>query len=299
MSNQIQFWDPYKNTIQKELVYGDKFIKWLYQSKLGKIVQNRPIEKFISHAYGSYQNFGISKNKVKPFVKKFDLDMEQFKQKDYKSFNDFFIREFKPNQRSFTKKPEELPAFAEGRYFGSENISSNNYFPVKGINININTLLDGFKGDINKNEFNEGPMLIARLCPVDYHRFHFPDDGEIVYRQLIEGPLDSVNPLALEHKPEILVKNERQISVLKTKNFKTILNIEVGALCVGKIKNSTECPQSVTRGQEKGYFLFGGSTSIIIGQNKAWKPNELILKNSKNNLETYYKLGDQVAIKSN
>jgi phosphatidylserine decarboxylase len=168
-------------------------------------------------------------------------------------------------------------------------------FPVKGTFLRP---LD-FLGDEHEwtELFDRGPMLIARLCPVDYHRYHYPDDGKTIVSYSKSGPLHSVSPFALRQYPETFIKNERRISILDTKHFGKIAYIEIGALMVGKIIQTHDESLAYQRGQQKGYFLFGGSTVVIIGQYKLWQPSEDILNHSYNGIETYSKLGDIVALR--
>ncbi len=218
--------------------------------------------------------------------------MEDYEPGPYRTFNDFFIRRFKPQKRKFLQGPGQLPAFAEGRYLAFENITEEQKFPVKGQFLRVQDLLDD---QIKARQFEGGPMVIARLCPVDYHRFHFPDDGEILDHWSISGRLHSVNPVALEARPNIFITNERQVTLLKTKNLGILAYIEVGALCVGKIIQ-TYAGRTFKRGDEKGYFLFGGSTVILLGEKGSWKPNADMLKRSSMGLETYIHLGDGIGL---
>ena len=189
-----------------------------------------------------------------------------------------------------------MAAFSEARYYGYEEVKDNETVPVKGRNLSPEELVKNSKWN---DTFKDGPLLLARLCPVDYHRYHYPDDGEILDDYRIHGQFHSVNPLALKAKEDILITNERHVTVLQTKNFGKLAYIEVGATCVGKIIQSKPLTKgsSFNRGDEKGYFLFGGSTVIVVGEKGAWKPSEDILTNTKSGIETYLHLGMTVATK--
>jgi phosphatidylserine decarboxylase len=246
---------------------------------------------------------------VPSFIKKYGITISEFspgtlkKKKSaitdivdsYPSFNQFFIREFKKGKRSWPVDQNLMGAFAEGRYFGTEEIHDSLRFPVKGHHLRPLDLL----GDEHEwtELFDRGPMLIARLCPTDYHRYHYPDDGKTLVSYSKSGPLHSVSPRALQTYPATFIKNERRISILETKNFGKLAYIEVGALMVGKIIQSHDEQQPFNLGAEKGYFMFGGSTVILLGQYKAWQPSEDILDHSYNGIETFVKLGDAVGIR--
>ena len=209
----------------------------------------------------------------------------------YSTFNNFFIRRFKEEARTFEKEANLLPAPCEARYFGFESLKDEDTIPVKGRFWSPKALLNSEKW---ASEFEQGPALLARLCPVDYHRFHFPDDGEVLDSFRVSGKFHSVNPLALKANDKIFQENERQVSILETKNFGKLAYIEVGAMMVGKIVQTYE-GNSFTRGQEKGYFLFGGSTVIVFGQKGLWKPDQDILEKTSDSMETYIKLGSSIA----
>ena len=140
-------------------------------------------------------------------------------------------------------------------------------------------------------DFEGGPLLIARLCPLDYHRFHFPDDGRTRESYQVHGRLHSVNPLALKYRSEIFFTNERHVSCLETRHLGRLAYIEVGALAVGKI-HQTHLQPEFHRGDEKGYFLFGASTVIVLGQPGAWKPAQDLLDQTALKRETLVRLGE-------
>ena len=287
---------------EAELVYGDSAIRFVYDNWLGKLLAPIVASKPVSQLYGCYQDWSISKNKVPPFVEKFDIDLSIYKagsvaakekKHSYKNFNEFFIREFEDHQRVFVNEQNKMPAFCEARYFGHDKIDGEVTIPVKGKLLNANGLLGGSNW---AQTFSGGPLLVARLCPVDYHRYHYPLDGETLDSFSIRGQYHSVNPLALAAKPEIFIVNERRVSVLETDNFGKLAYIEVGAAMVGKIVQSHDEATSHRLGDEKGYFLFGGSTVILLGEKGKWRPSEDILTNTKSGIETYLHLGEEVAV---
>jgi phosphatidylserine decarboxylase len=180
---------------------------------------------------------------------------------------------------------------AEARYLAWPKINDQLHYPVKGNFLNFDLMLANPKWS---KIFDQGPMMIARLCPVDYHRFHYPDDGNVIEHWRVQGDLHSVNPLALKYKNDIFCQNERVVSILKTQNFGHLAYIEVGATCVGKIIQSHAWEKSFKRGDEKGYFLFGGSTVILIGEKGKWLPSEDLLSNTQKEIETWVPIGTSV-----
>lgn len=301
--SNITFWHRAHKQMETETVYGDKFIRFLYQSNLGKqmggVFANAPFSKF----YGLLQDSPLSHRKVRPFIQKFNIEIDQYEpgsrhavdiRDSYATFNEFFIRKFRLGQRPFVPQPERMPAFAEARYVGYAGVTPEIRFPVKGKHLTASGLIGN--PDVAK-PFEGGPLMVARLCPVDYHRYHYPDNGKVIDHFPVHGRYDSVNPLALQLKGDIFIANERYVTLLQTENFGKLAYIEVGAICVGKIVQSHRWNKPFLRGEEKGYFLFGGSTVVVVGEKGAWKPSQDMLDNTAAGRETYVQLGDEVATK--
>lgn len=300
---EIKYFNRMTGLMEIEKIYGDKFIKFLYTSVAGQTVGSLVTNKYFSKIYGAFQDMPSSHKKVRPFIEQFNIQMDDYEpgtrpaldpRDSYRNFNEFFIRRFKLGKRSFVTGPNRMPAFAEARYVGFEQISEKEKYPVKGHFLRAK--------DIIANEqvskiFAGGPLLIARLCPVDYHRYHYPDNGKVLDNFRVPGAYDSVNPFALKYKNQIFINNERHVSILQTENFGRLAYVEVGAICVGKIIQSHRWNKPFMRGEEKGYFLFGGSTVVLLGEKGAWKPSEDIITNTEKGIETYLHLGAEVAVK--
>ncbi len=297
---EIKYFNREKGDVEVEKVYGSEAVNWMYDSSTGKLLTQLLVKKPISKIYGAIQSAGFTSSKVQPFIRDFKINMDEYLPEEgrsiddpYSSFNKFFIRRFKEGKRPFAKG-DDFPAFSEARYFGYESLTDDETIPVKGKYLTAKALLANTKWD---SFFEEGPCLLARLCPVDYHRYHFPDKGEILDFYPVEGALHSVNPLALKKVPEIFSINERTVTILETEQFGKLAYVEVGAICVGKIVQSRAMSGSFERGEEKGYFLFGGSTVIVLGEKGKWKPDEIILAHTKKGMEVYQKLGSRLGIK--
>lgn len=297
---KIQYYNRGKGCLEQEKVYGDGAVKWMYQTLSGKLLTRLLITAPVSVGYGALQSSGQSRKKIADFIKKFDIKMEDYVPEEgrseadpYSSFNKFFIRQFKEGKRSFLSKPEVMPAFSEARYFGYESMTDEETIPVKGKFLGAKALLDSEKWN---STFEEGPLLLARLCPVDYHRFHYPDNGKVLDYYKVKGKLHSVNPIALKEFANVFSDNVREVTILETENFGKLAYIEVGAMMVGKIVQSGDLKE-FKRGDEKGYFLFGGSTVIVLGEKGKWKPDQEILDYTKKGIETYLQLGESTASK--
>jgi phosphatidylserine decarboxylase len=292
-TQSIVYWNRAKKAEETEQVYGDAGIRFLYGTFPGQkladwLLCTRPV----SQAYGAYQASGFSRSKIKPFIETFKIPMEEYEDPGFATFNDFFIRKFKPGKRVFARDAGRMPAFAEARYLAWERVEQDHLFPVKGRFMTAEMLLGGPE---HARDFEGGPLMIARLCPVDYHRYHYPDDGKTLVHYPVRGKYHSVNPVALKYKHEIFATNERYVSILETRGFGKVAYIEVGAMMVGKIVQTHPVDRPFKRGDEKGYFLFGGSTVIVLGQPGAWKPDTDILEQTARRRETYIQLGDALA----
>ncbi len=293
---EIRYWNRSEAREEIEQVYGSQFLQWTYGSRAGRFLDQFLFSRTLPSQFcGAYQSSRWSKSSIEPFIQKFNIPMEQFENSGFSNFNEFFTRKFKPHVREFTKIPLELPAFVEGRYFAYESIKEDQAFPVKDRTLPVGALLGN---DEKARPFLNGPLLLARLSPVDYHRFHFPDEGKILETYAIHGKLHSVSPLAIREEKNIYLENERRVTILETTNFGKLAYIEVGALCVGKIIQTHDTAALFLRGDEKGYFLFGGSTVIVLGQPGLWKPDLDLLQQTAEGRETLIKLGTRVATKT-
>lgn len=291
----IQYYNRVSKQIETEKVYGSAYLEWAYQNRLGFALTDKVLSKrWLSLLMGAYESSTFSKGKIPAFIQKYSIPMGEYVQATYNSFNDFFIREFAPGKRPFAPSAKAFCAGAEARYLAFENVSAQTKVKVKGIDLHLNQLIGG---NGLGEEFDGGTVIIARLCPVDYHRFHFPISGTITQGYAIHGALHSVNPLALKIKPEVFLINERQVAILESEEFGKTAMIEVGALGVGKIVQSSyrlngSYPVKFDKGQEKGYFLFGGSTVIWVIQRNRLILSDDLKTNSLKGLETWIPLGD-------
>jgi phosphatidylserine decarboxylase len=195
----------------------------------------------------AWQNTRWSARKIEPFIKKHKIDMSEFEPGPFKSYADFFDRRFLPGKRGFPSAPQEMGAFGEARYFGWERLDPGMVFPIKGAALEPETLL-GSKERVSP--FEGGPVILARLSPMDYHHLHFPDDGLIKDDARIGYRLWTVNPPALRNQPDIMFRNERHIQLLQTDHFGLLAFVEVGALSVGRIVQVHPKEKQFRRGNE-------------------------------------------------
>jgi phosphatidylserine decarboxylase len=236
-----------------------------------------------------------SARKIDPFVKKHNIDMGEFEPMIYRSYAEFFTRRFRPGVRSFPSPPDEMGAFAEARYFGWEALAPDQEFPIKGHSLKPDRIL----GSAERAErYLGGPVILARLSPVDYHHVHYFDDGRTLSDHRLGESLWTLNWKALRAKPDILFRNERSIHFLGTQNFGNLAFVEVGAMTVGRILQIHPLDQPFRRGEEKSLFTFGGSAVVVFGERGRWRPCDDVLKNTQKGVETLVRLGDTIAAAS-
>jgi phosphatidylserine decarboxylase len=277
-----------------EQVYGEGFLRAAYGNVPGRLLADRILaSRPLSAIYGRMQSRPASARKIPGFVAQFGINLDEYEPGPFASFNEFFVRRFREGRRSFATVG--LAAPAEGRYLAWKAIREDDLFPVKGRYLSGESLL-GERSAEWGGFFRGGPLLLARLCPVDYHRFHFPADGRVLDHYTVHGRYHSVNPVALRAFPEVFATNERQVTILETPDLGKLAYLEVGAMCVGKIvQRSPWAPgQIFSRGEEKGYFLFGASTVIVLGQAGRWSPAADLLTHTDMKLETLVRLGERV-----
>lgn len=284
---------------EKEEVYGGFFIELLYgtgllSSLLSWVLWGLSRIPFFSWGYGKCQKSSWSRRKVRPFIQRFGIDTSEFllPVEAFSSFNDFFIRKLKPEARPIASDPKTLIMPADGRYLVFPNISESEGFWVKGKKFSLEKLLGSKE---LSSRYENGSMAIIRLCPTDYHRFHFPCDGVASPSKLINGCLYSVNPKALQKNIEILSENKREITEIESEVFGKILYIEVGATHVGSICQ-TYVPGKCSKGEEKGFFEFGGSCLILLfEEGKITFDSDLVLASSRT-IEVRGLLGESLGV---
>ena len=293
----IQVYNRKTKNYEVEKVAGEGYIKWSYESPIGKNLTELLIKKkLFSKLYGDYCNTTLSKKKIPKFIKDFNIDMNISLDnlEDFNSFNDFFVRKLKEEARPISRDNNILISPGDGRLFAYEKISIDKLIQVKGIHYSLSELIGD---DEIAKEYEGGTCLVLRLCPTDYHRFHFIDNGTPLENHFIKGNYYSVNPVALERIAKLYCQNKREWSIFKSENFGDILHIEVGATCVGTIIQSYTPNTKVIKGQEKGYFKFGGSTTIILLKKDTVKIDEDIITQTNLGFETMVLMGESIGKK--
>ena len=293
----IKYYNRKTQEYETEKVAGDKYLQWTYSSPIGmRFLELLIKKKLFSKVYGSFCDSKSSLKKVYSFIEDFDINMSHSEKSisEFNSFNDFFTRKLKEDARPIDKSTDSLISPGDGRLLAFENINLNKLVQVKGFTYSLDNLINN--PDISK-KFSGGICLILRLCPTDYHRFHFIDDGVCEETIKITGDYYSVNPTALERIPELFCKNKREWSIFHSKNFGDILHIEVGATCVGSIIQTYTPRRNVKKGDEKGYFKFGGSTTILFFQKDKVIIDRDIIAETNKGYESKIVIGEKIGEK--
>lgn len=293
----IKVYDRNTKNYEIEQVAGEKYLNWIYSSPVGMSVLELLVKKkLFSKLTGIYCDSAFSKRKVKSFIKDFNIDMSicEAEADSFSCFNDFFTRKVTPEGRPVDMAETSFISPGDGRLLIHDNIDLDNLIQVKGLNysfrelINDASLFDMYQG---------GACLILRLCPTDYHRFHFVDSGVCLDTNKIKGYYYSVNPVALNKKEKLFCQNKREWSLFKSDNFGSVLYMEVGATSVGSIVQTYPANERVHKGSEKGFFKFGGSTVMMFLEKNTVNFQQDILAQSKAGFETKIKFGEKIGEK--
>jgi phosphatidylserine decarboxylase len=294
MYAMIKYYNRKTKQYETEKVAGEKYLNWTYSSPVGMTLLEALIKKkFFSSLYGWYLDRGLSRKKIGSFINEFNLDMNvsEKSEKEFSSFNDFFYRKLKTHARPIDTDKTSLVSLGDGKLYAYENIDLDKLVQVKGFTYSLRELI---KDDKTAAKYDKGTCLILRLCPTDYHRFHFIDSGTCSDTIKIKGAYYSVNPIALQKVEKLFCENKREWSTFHSDNFGDILYVEVGATCVGSIIQTYSPNAKVKKGEEKGYFKFGGSTVILFFEPDKIKIDRDIIQQTDKGIETYVLMGEKI-----
>jgi phosphatidylserine decarboxylase len=291
----IRYFNRDTASYETEQVYGEGFLRWTYGNPLGALALWAMVKRPVFSAwFGRRMSTPESAARVSPFITRYGLDPADFAAPpaSFGSFNEFFFRKLKPTARPIDGDESSVVFPADGRHLGFERASAIRGVFVKGQQFDLAKLL----GDAElAARYTDGALVLSRLCPVDYHRFHFPVAGTPGESRLIAGPLFSVSPLALRRHLAYLWTNKRTVTPLVTQRFGTVLLLEIGATCVGTIQQTYRPGAAVAKGEEKGYFAFGGSSTITLFEPGTVKLAADLVEHSSRQTELYAKVGTQMA----
>ncbi|MBR1444498.1 MAG: phosphatidylserine decarboxylase [Firmicutes bacterium] len=271
---------------------GKASLYFLYNTIPGRCVLKVLVNPVVSKAAGRFLDTKYSCFLIKPFIKKSKINMDEYEECEFKSFNQFFKRKIKRSARKMTRDKNMFISPADSK-LSVYKISDDSLFKIKG---SVYSTADFLNNEKLAREYNNGYCMIFRLAVDDYHRYCYIDDGTKEKNIFIKGELNTVRPLALEYC-DVYKRNAREYTVLHTENFDDVVQTEVGAMFVGRIKNKHE-KASFKRGHIKGYFEYGGSTIVLLVKEGIVEIDEDILKNSEEDIETRVKIGETIGRKA-
>lgn len=290
----IRLYDRRSKYVEFEKVYGRRFMDLCYETRWGRRIEAALLcRPGISRMYGMVQNHPLSRRLIPKFVAQYGIDLNEavIPPGGFGSFNSFFSRRLKQNSRIVDTRSDRLISPADSR-LQVFSISPDLSLTIKGLSMTLPRLLGQASLD---PAYQGGVCLCFRLAPCDYHRFGHIEDGIQAGVHTVHGPLHSVNPMALRHKPDILATNYRQWCLTQSPALGTHIQVEVGAMMVGSIVQRQPQGGPCRRGREKGYFQFGGSTVLVLLQPGRVIIDDDIARYSAEGIETLVRYGESVA----
>lgn len=279
-----------RNSKKNIIIESSKTLNFFYDTLFGRIILKPFISKSFSNLMGKYMNSKYSLKRVDKFINKNDINVYEYSKQKYTSYNDFFIRKVAQGKRPINANKNAFISPCDSKlsvYLINDDLT----LKIKNSYYSINTLID----ENIMNEYKGGYALVFRLSTDNYHRYCYIDSGTKGKNIHIDGVFHTVQPIALKHY-NFYKTNTREYTVLNTNNFGKVIEVEVGAMGVGKIVNNHE-EYKFKKGEEKGYFEFGGSTIVLLVKKDIIIIDEDIYNNSLENIETNVKYGEKIGSK--
>ena len=258
---------------------------FLYRTVPGRMLLKLLIGRGLSRAAGRILSSPVSRPLIAPFIRKNGIDLTDYAEEDYACFNDFFCRRIRPERRPLPADPAELMAPCDG-LLSAYRISDGMVLPIKQSRYSVSELLGM---DAAARRVRDGGCSVFRLCVDNCPRYCYVDDGQKGPNVFLPGVLHTVRPIALESVP-VFVRNCREYTIMETAHFGTVAQIEIGALLVGRIDNRDDAA-SIRRGEEKGRFLYGGSTVVLLLEKDRVSVDEALFTATANGIETPVVMG--------
>ena len=260
----------------------DKLLRHLYNDRGGRLCLRVLVSPWVSKMAGRLLNTGFSARFVGDFVEKNKIDLSICEKQKFSSWNDFFTRRLRQGERPVDEREKVLVSPCDGK-LSVYRIDKNSRFSIKDTEYTVEQLL---RNKSLAERYLGGYALVFRLTVDDYHHFCYPAEGKKSDNVVVPGIIHTVNPVYRE--------NAREYTLLKTEKFGTVLMMEVGAMMVGKITNVEKKSVSVKKGQEKGWFEFGGSTIILLLQHEKVRLDYDLIENTENGYETVVRMGERI-----
>lgn len=289
---EIQYINRKTGQLITERPPSEGLLKFLYHGPFGELALNILVKrKILSETYGRIKSSSGSTKSIKQFVNDLSIDMSEAQKpmEEFTSFNDFFYRKLKPETRPIGKG---LVSPADAKLIAFESIDKVGDFFVKGQKFTLSSYL---QSEELAEKYKNSALLIFRLAPNDYHRYHFPYSGQVSSTTKIKGRYYSVSPYAVHSNfTRVFCENKREHVTLSTQDKGDILLSPVGATMVGTIISTFQPNSAIQKGDEMGYFAFGGSTVVMLVDKNNFTIDADILENTRNKMETAVLMGEQI-----
>jgi phosphatidylserine decarboxylase len=305
-AREIQLFDRERGIVVKENIpaFVSVALRAMFSSKAGRLVtSDKRIVKLMGHLsvrQGTRFDTAESVKDIPDFVKLHNLNMDEAERRvdEYKTFNEFFARSLRAGVRPIAAPDDPSVAVspADCRLSVFPDVTDATRLWIKGDSFTIERLLGPRVGPQLADRYVNGSMLIARLAPQDYHRWHFPVSGKQGARVPIDGALFTVNPIAVNQNVNVFTENKRVICELETREFGKVIVIPVGATMVGSIVFLARDGAEVRKGDQHGMFCFGGSTVIVLFEKDAIEFDNDLVATSRKQMETLIKVNARIGV---
>jgi phosphatidylserine decarboxylase len=289
----VEYFDREQKKITREEVCAEGHLRFLYSTRTGRFLNEAIFSRrLFNRLLGRYWDSRFSRRLIRPFIARYGISMDEYAipAEGFPSFNSFFSRKFRVGARPFAHEGKILCSPVEGKLLAREGVTPELTISIKGTPLSV---AEVFRRPLE--EYRDGTLLIFRLYLADYHRFHFCDAGVAGPPTKIPGRYYSVSPMGFLSKPhKFHSRNHRHVTILSSDHFGEVLISEVGGFCVGSIVQTHTPGSRVKRGEEKGYFAFGGSTVILLFRLGTVCIDSDILDRSRREVETRVLLGTPI-----
>lgn len=262
----------------------DKLVRHLYTDLGGRTCLKVLIQPWFSALAGAALETGLSASLIPGFARRNRIDMSEYEEKRYHSFREFFIRKTRPEARPMAEGDKILVSPCDGR-LSVHRIGHDSGFYIQETEYSLKKLL---RSENLAKRYEDGYAVVIRLSLEDGHRFCYAAEGVRSSGIALPGVYHASHTPAEESFP-VYQENAREYCLLQTVRFGTILMMEVG-----KVRNLHKSPRKVDKGEEKGYFEFGGSAVILFLQHGKVRLDYDLMENTENGFETIVKMGERI-----
>ncbi|KAK2962421.1 Phosphatidylserine decarboxylase [Blattamonas nauphoetae] len=253
-----------------------------------------------SFATGQQSSSPASAAQIPGFIAQYSLKTPDDPERDYEvpeggfsSLNAFFTRKLKPGARTIEGDDSVVVSPSDGRLVSYSSVSEATTLWIKGTGFSVRSCL---QNDELFNSVKDGSIIIARLMPRDYHRVHCPVNSVTIKKvTTLPGTYLSVSPaLVCSRDCDIFGGNHRVVLHCTSPLTGDFAVVFVAAAMVGACIVTVKEGQTLQKGEEMGYFEFGGSSVLIAFASGVFTGDEEVAKNSQASVETSVKMGEKI-----